>query len=390
MSNGLTAQEQKVLDWLAGQGDAMQALLRQLVDIDSGSHNKAGVDRVGRTIGDFLDAHDIEYETISDARYGDAMRATVPARGERTILLMGHRDTVFPEGEAQRRPFTVEGTRGRGPGVADMKAGLVMNSFVAAALRACGGAPAPVVVLYTADEEIGSPSSRGLIEAEARRARLVFNAEPGRPDNAVVTGRKAGIFMRFQVTGKAAHAGANFEDGVSAIVELAHKIVALNALTDLPRGITVNVGVVAGGETVNMVAPSAAGEMDLRYVAPEDRDAALKKIEAIMAQSTIPGTSAVFEIYAEFLPLVQTEESRRLFEHYAACGRALGQEIIGLFTGGCADSGFTAAVGTPTLCAVGPIGARSHSPDEYVELKSIVPRAQVLALAIMRSGDRLV
>jgi len=388
MSNGITALEQKVLDWLAGQGDAMRALLRQLVDIDSGSHNKAGVDRVGRMIGDFLAAHDIEYETILNDIYGDAIRAIVPAPGERAILLMGHRDTVFPEGEARRRPFTVEGARGRGPGAADMKAGLVMNSFVAAALNACGGAPAPIVVLYTADEEIGSPSSRLLIETEARNARLVFNAEPGRPENAVVTGRKAGVFMRFAVTGKAAHAGANFEEGASAIVEMAHKIVALGALTELAKGITVNVGVVNGGNTVNMVAPSASGEMDLRYVAPGDRDATLKRIEAIMAQSTIPGTSATFEIYAEFLPLVQTAESKRLFEHYVACGRALGQEITGLFTGGCSDAGFSAGVGTPTLCAVGPVGARAHSPDEYVELDSIVARARLLALVIMRSGDQ--
>ncbi len=376
-----------MIDWLAGRGDAMLALLRQLVDIDSGSRNKAGVDRAGKTIADFLDAHDVEYKIIPNDTYGDAIRATVPAPGERTILLMGHRDTVFPDGEAQRRPFAVDGARGRGPGAADMKAGLVMNSFVAAALKTCGGAPAPLVVLYTADEEIGSPSSRALIEAEARRARLVFNAEPGRPENAVVTGRKAGVFMRFEVTGKAAHAGANFEDGASAIVEMAHKIVALGALTDLTKGITVNVGVVSGGQIVNMVAPKASAEMDLRYVAPQDRDAMLGKIESIMAHATVPGTSASFEIYAEFLPLVQTPDSRRLFEHYVTCGRALGLEITGLFTGGCADSGFTAAVGIPTLCAVGPVGARAHSPDEYVELDSIVPRAQILALAIMRSGQ---
>lgn len=388
MSDDITPQERKVLDWLAGQGDAMQALLAQLVGIDSGSYNKAGVDRVGKAIGDFLDVHDVDYETIPNDRYGDAIRAAVPGSGERTVLLMGHRDTVFPDGEAQRRPFTVEGPRGRGPGAADMKAGLVMNSFVAAALKLCGGASAPLVVLYTADEEIGSPSSRALIEAEARRARLVFNAEPGRPENAVVTGRKAGVFMRFEITGKAAHAGANFEEGASAIVEMAHKILALSALTDPAKGITVNVGIVSGGQTVNMVAPSAAGEMDLRYVAPEDRDITLRKIEAIMERATVPGTNATFEIYAEFLPLVQTPESKRLFEHYAACGRVLGHDISALFTGGCADSGFSAAVGAPTLCAVGPIGARAHSPEEYVELDSIVPRAQVLALAIMRSDTR--
>jgi glutamate carboxypeptidase len=387
MSTEITAQERNVFDWLAAQGGAMQTLLETLVNIDSGSYNKAGVDRVGDAICRFLDTHEIAYETIPNGKFGNAIRATVGTPGERNILLMGHRDTVFPDGEAARRPFRVQGTHGFGPGAADMKAGLVMNCFVAAALRKFGGAPAPVVVLFTADEEIGSPSSRATIEAQARRAALVFNAEPGRPGNAVVTGRKAGIFMRFAVTGKAAHSGANFEQGASAIGEMAHKITALHALTDLPQGITVNVGIVKGGQTVNTVAPSAGGEIDLRYIDPRNRAMMLRKIEAIMAHSTVPGTGAAFEIYGEFLPLVQTEDSKRLFMLYSDCGRALGSTVTGVFTGGCSDAGFSAAASAPTLCAVGPVGARTHSPDEYVELDSIVPRAQVLALTIMRSGE---
>lgn len=379
--------ERQVLDWLAAQGNDMQSLLATLVNIDSGSYNKAGVDRVGEAIRRFLDVHKIAHTTIANDRFGNAIRATVGTSGNRNILLMGHRDTVFPDGEAGRRPFRVEGNRGYGPGVADMKAGLVMNCFVAAALKKFGGAPAPVVVIFTADEEIGSPSSRAIIEAEARRARLVLNSEPGRPTNAVVTGRKAGIFIRFEVTGTAAHAGANFEQGASAIGEIAHKIIALHALTDLSKGITVNVGIVRGGQTVNTVAPSAQGEVDFRYVAPEDRNLMLAKIETIMSHSTVPGTSTRFEIYAEFLPLAQTDNSKRLFDLYVDCASALGTTVTGIFTGGCSDAGFSASVGTPTICAVGPIGSRTHSSDEYVELDSFVPRAQILALTIMRCGE---
>ncbi len=379
--------ERQVLDWLATQDKAMQALLAQLVNIDSGTHNKAGVDKVGATIGKFLDRHGVGFDIIPNDTFGNAIRASVGTPGDHNILLMGHRDTVFPDGEAQRRPFTTDDARGYGPGCADMKAGLVMNSFVVAALKQFGGAPAPVVALYTADEEIGSPSSRALIEAEARRACLVLNAEPGRPDDAVVTGRKACVFIRFEVIGKAAHAGANFEQGASAIGEIAHKIVALQALTDLQRGITINVGIIRGGQNVNTVAATARGEMDLRYIDPADRDATLRQVEAIMADATIPGTRATFEVYAEFLPLVQSEDSKRLYDLYAACGSAVGHTITGLFTGGCSDAGFSASVGTPTVCAVGPIGSRVHSPDEYVELGSIVTRAQILALTIMRSGE---
>ena len=191
------------------------------------------------------------------------------------IVLMGHRDTVFPKGEAVRRPFRVENGRAYGPGVSDMKAGLVMNAFVLAAVKRFGGAPAPVVGLITSDEEIASPSSRPIIERVARAARCLFNAEPGRPSGNIVTGRKGGVFLRFEVFGRAAHSGGAFEKGISAIGELAHKVVAMHKLTDLARGVTVNVGIVAGGQSVNTTAPHAEGQIDLRYVKPTDRARAL-------------------------------------------------------------------------------------------------------------------
>ena len=381
-----THEEQKILDWLAEQRPAMLALLEQLVNTDSGSYDKAGVDAVGERIRGFLDANGIAHDTVAHERYGDAIRATIGGEQNSTILLMGHRDTVFPKGEAARRKFRIDNGRAYGPGVADMKAGLVMNAFVLAAFRQFGGQPAPLVGLFTADEEIASPSSRPVIEAEARRARAVFNSEPGRPSGAVVTSRKGGVFMRLEVTGKAAHSGGNFEQGISAIGELAHKIVALHSLTDLARGTTVNVGLISGGQTVNTVAPAAEGAIDLRYVTPADRAAAMASIERIFATSTVPGTSATLAIYGEFLPVVESPDGRRMYEHYAACARDVGLEVAAEFTGGCADSGFSAAVGAPTLCATGPVGGKAHTPEEYLEVDTMVPRAQALALAILRLG----
>jgi glutamate carboxypeptidase len=289
---------------------------------------------------------------------------------------------VFPKGEPARRPFRIEGDRAYGPGVADMKAGLVMNCFVLAAIKRFGGAS--VMALFTGDEEIGSPFSRPVIERHARAARVVFNAEPGRASGAVVTGRKGCLFIRFEIAGKAAHSGANFEQGISAINELAHKTLALHALSDVKKGITLNVGVVSGGQTVNTVAPSARGEVDLRFVTPADRDATLARVEAIMARSYVPGTSAKLEIMGEFVPLVRSEEGAALYQHYASCARELGREVPEEFTGGCADSGFAAAMGVPTICGVGPVGGRAHSPDEYMEIETMVPRAQALALSILR------
>ena len=307
--------EGEILEWLGGQQGAMLSLLEELVNIDGGSYDKAGVDAVGTRIRAFLESHEIACETIANETYGDALRATVGGPSNAAIMLMGHRDTVFPKGEPTRRPFRIENGRAYGPGVSDMKAGLVMNAFVLAAFKKFGGAPAPLVGLFTSDEEIGSPACRPIIEAEARRARAVFNSEPGRPSGNVVSGRKGGVFMKMEITGKAAHSGGKFTEGISAIEELARKITALHAITDLPRGTTVNVGLVSGGQTVNTVAPWAKCEIDLRYVTPADRADAMRKITHIVETANVPGTSATLTIAGEFNPLVQSPETKKLYEH---------------------------------------------------------------------------
>ncbi|MDI3305824.1 MAG: M20 family metallopeptidase [Acetobacteraceae bacterium] len=383
--------EAKITAWLATQQDAMLAALQEMVNTDGGSYDKAGVDAVGAQIRRFLEQHGIPVEVVPQEKYGDCLRARVEggealASGnqKRNIVLMGHRDTVFPKGEPSRRPFRVENGIAYGPGVADMKAGLVMNMFVLAAFKKFGGAPGPLLGLFTGDEEIGSPEGRQVIEATAREARVIFNSEPGRPSGGVVTGRKGGVFSAFEIEGKAAHSGGNFEAGISAIEELARKVQAIHALTDLKRGITLNVGLVSGGQSVNTVAPYAQGQIDLRYVEPADRDEIMGKIHDIIARSFVPGTRAKLTIRGEFLPLTQSPASARLFEVYRDAAGETGLEIRGEFSGGCADSGFTAAVGAPTICAVGPVGGKAHSPEEYLEVASMVPRAQALARAILR------
>ncbi|MBR0685702.1 M20 family metallopeptidase [Bradyrhizobium manausense] len=379
--------ETQITDWLASQRQAMIDLLRDVVNIDSGSYDKEGVDAVGARFERHFAEHGIPSRRESHGTFGDALHADVakPGSNEKPVLLMGHRDTVFGKGEAGRRPFTIKDNRAYGPGVADMKAGLVMNVFVATAFHKFGGAPHPIKVLITSDEEIGSPSSRPVIEREGRAARAVFNSEPGRPTGNVVTSRKGGIFMHMAITGKAAHSGANFAAGISAIGELAHKIIQIHALTDLTKGITLNVGLISGGQSVNTTAPNAEGQIDMRYVDPKDRATVMAEIERIIATPYVPGTSATLTIKGEFVPVVQSEGSKALFEGYQAAAAQAGLTTLqGEFSGGCADSGFTAAVGTPTICGVGPVGGLAHSPEEYLELDSIVPRAQALALAILK------
>ena len=381
---------QQIKDWLADQQGAMLALLERLVNTDSGSYDKAGVDRAG----DLLKAHyrqmGLESETEANATYGEAIRATLhhpTANDQRPIVLMGHRDTVFPQGEAQRRPFTIKDGMAFGPGVADMKAGLVMNAFVIETFKRFGGHPGPLVALVTSDEEIASPSSRPVIEAQARQSRCVFNSEPGRPSGNVVSGRKGGVFLQLDITGKAAHSGGNFEAGISAIEELARKTIAIHRLTDLARGTTLNVGLVRGGQTVNTVAPWANAEIDLRYIKAPERDAAVAAIRRIVETAHVRGTSATLTIKGEFAPLEMTPEAARLFSVYQAASSDLGLHVKGEFSGGCADSGFTSGVGCPTICAVGPVGGNAHTPEEYLVVKSLVPRAQAMALAILRLAE---
>ena len=381
-----TAQETKITDWLASQQGAMVDLLREAVNVDSGSYDKAGVDAVGECFIRFFESHGMVPVREAHATFGDAIHVRLDdaPSNEKPIVLMGHRDTVFPKGEVSKRPFCIEAGRAYGPGVADMKAGLVMNAFVMAAFKKLGGNPAPIAALITSDEEIASPSSRPVIERVARGARCVFNAEPGRPTGAVVTGRKGGMFMVMEVEGRAAHSGGAFEKGISAVGEIAHKIVAIHALTDLKRGVTLNVGLIRGGQSVNTTAPSAVGEIDMRYVHAVDRAKTLAAIEKIVATSTVPGATAKLTIRGEFLPLNATPDSEAMFAGYRDAARDAGLEITGEFSGGCADSGFTAAVGCPTLCSTGPVGGNAHTVEEYLDVDSIVPRAQALALAIMR------
>jgi glutamate carboxypeptidase len=381
-----TGLEATITGWLAAQQEAMLALLAEAVSIDSGSYDKPGVDAVGQRFVRFFQEHGLVTSVEPIEGFGDAIHVRLDElhANERPILLLGHRDTVFPKGEAARRPFRIEGGRAYGPGVADMKAGLVLNTFVLAAFKRFGGAPAPVIGLITGDEEIATPASRPIIERVARGARCAFNSEPGRPGGAVVTGRKGGAFMRLEVAGQAAHAGGNFEKGISAIGELAHKIVAMHSVTDLSRGVTVNVGLVKGGQSVNTVAPFAEAEVDLRYVDPAGRDSAMSALEAIVAHATVPGTTARLVVRGEFAPLVPAPASEALFAAYRAAAADAGLDVHGEFSGGCADSGFTAGVGCPTLCATGPVGGNAHTPEEYLEIGSLVPRAQALALAILR------
>ena len=374
----------QVIEWLQSQQDNMLDLLGELVNIDSNSFDKAGVDRVAKRLAEFFDAQSIPHETIPITTHGDAMRAVVAGgNGNQPILLCGHRDTVFPTGEVAKRPFRIENGRAYGPGVADMKPGLVINAFILAAFQKFGGHPNPLVGLFTGDEEIGSPTSQDVIIAEAKKARLAFNSEPGRPNGNIVTKRKGGIFCHCEIQGVAAHSGGFFEDGRSAIEELARKVQALHALTDFDRGITTNVGLIAGGQSVNTVAAEASCGIDIRYRDSDDRAEIFEKVREICTTTSVNGTSSNMVIKGEFHPLNPSPQSAELFDLYAKTAAGNGFIVSGEHSGGCADSGFIANVGTPVICGVGPIGGNYHRPDEWMQIDSLSVRAKFIAETIL-------
>lgn len=396
MTGAIDAQNQTLADWLSSQEASMVDLLRDLVNADSGTYDKPGVDAAGDVLVRFWQSHGLEVRRMPHDRFGDGLSARLPAANgvlERPVMLMGHRDTVFPKGEPMRRPFTVVDGRGYGPGVADMKSGLVIEAFVMAAFAALGRAESPLLMLTTSDEEIASPSSRGLIEAHAREASAVFNAEPSRlaesetatsnrRTQVITRGRKGGVFMRAEFVGKAAHSGAHYGRGRSAILDLAQKVAPLHALTNLDRGVSVNVGLIGGGQTVNTIAPSAWCEIDLRYVEPAQRDELVVAIQSIVETPSVDGTSAKLNILGEFLPLTQSQASLQLLDIYTRAASRFGVDVTADFSGGCADSGYTANVGCPTLCSVGPSGGGGHTPDEYIEMPTLLTSAQTLAVAV--------
>jgi glutamate carboxypeptidase len=384
--------ENDVLAFLKTHEGEMLTLLEQLVNADSGSYDKAGVDACGDIITNFLRKHELEVEIDRQEIYGDTIRGILPAHAandRRPIIMMGHRDTVFPKGTPAKRPFSIKYGRAYGPGVVDMKPGLVTNLFVLAALKACGFDKAPVTALITGDEEIGSPASRPVIEREARLARCVFNSEPSMVKDGVKIingGRKGGLFSRLEIKGKAAHAGNSFTVGRSAIHELSRKIVQLEALTDLEAGITVNIGLIGGGQSSNTVAPSAFCEIDCRIVTVEQRNMMYGKIKAICEEVLIEGTSSHWFLKGEFYPLEVTPANKVLQDIYREAASEIGMKITTQFSGGCADSGFTSAAGCPTICSIGPSGGFWHTDDEYVEISSLLPAAQALALSVIKAA----
>jgi glutamate carboxypeptidase len=365
------------LAWLSGQRPPMVDLLRALVERNSFTRNPPGVASVVALIEPRVRALGLATEFLPSDRFGPHLAFHGSAPGS-PVFLAGHVDTVFPPGEFEG--FRVEGERAFGPGVFDMKGGIVVLLWALEAARRAGVLErVPVAGMLVADEEVGSPESQPLLRTRAAGAACALVLESGRAQDLVVTRRKGVAGLRAVARGVAAHAGNDHEQGRNAIWSLARFVDRAQLLTDRARGLSINVGTIAGGTTKNTVPAEARCEIDLRYETPADG----ARLEAALADaacaSAVEGTSIALERTAWRDPLVRTAASAALAAEYGACAAAsgLGHGEAPLVGGG-SDACTTGAAGIPSIDGLGPRGKAFHTPQEEVDLSSLAPKAAAL------------
>jgi glutamate carboxypeptidase len=360
--------EHQIMDYLA-----------EFVRLESPSRDKAALDVLGTVLASHIRHLGGAVEIVPNGQGGDHVVGRFSHQGGlRPALVLGHFDTVWPLGTIERMPFRVdEAGRAFGPGVFDMKASLAMVFEVISGLRRNWEfVPRPIWVLLTSDEEIGSPTSRGLIERLASESAYVLVLEPALADGGLKTSRKGVGRFRLEVEGKAAHAGVAPQNGRNAVVALAHLILQIEKLQDLAAGTTINVGVIQGGTTSNVVPAHAWAEIDVRVSSSAEASriesglhALTPKIEGIRLQVTGSLNRP---------PMERTTAIAALFEQAQQIGRRTGLELTEGSSGGGSDGNFTAALGIPTLDGLGARGGGAHADDEHVLVASLLERAGLL------------
>jgi len=367
--------------------------LETLVNIDCGSYTPDGVNRVADFVAGALRTLGADVERRAHVpddggpQLGDLVIGRIEGNGPR-VLLIGHMDTVFDPGTVDARPYRSTGDRATGPGVTDMKAGLLAGLYAIGALHEAGTRPA-ITFVANPDEEIGSPFSTPVIRALAPEHDAVLVLECARASGAIVSARKGVADYRFEIVGRAAHAGVEPEKGRSAIVEASHQVLALHALNGRWPNVTVNAGVIHGGTRPNVVAERCEMEVDMRAATVDAFEAAAAEVERLATSPSVEGVTVAVHRTAGHPPMEKTEASARLVALAVLLAGELGFDLADAATGGASDANTTAALGLPTLDGLGPVGGDDHSVDEWLDLTSVVPRTTLLAGLIGRIGEAL-
>jgi glutamate carboxypeptidase len=370
-------------DLVAPRRDAFLAELEAMVNIDSGSYTPDGVNQiVDRCERLFRETGWTIERRAQDGtpRLGDLLIARLQGSGGRRILLVGHTDTVFDDGTALERPFTLDGSIARGPGVSDMKSGLLTGMFAVGALRDAGiDGFAHITYVCNPDEEIGSPFSGPVIREFAKEHDVAFVLEGGRDNGDVVSSRKGITDYTLTVRGRAAHAGVEPDKGRNAIAVAADLTTRLQALNGRWPGVTLNVGTIHGGTRTNVVSERCTLELEVRSPVTATLEEAEGEIERICAAPSIAEVVVDVDRIASHRPMERTEAIAGLAARATELAAELGFELHDAATGGASDANTIASAGTPVLDALGPVGGADHAPGEWIDIDSIVPRIAVLA-----------
>jgi glutamate carboxypeptidase len=372
------------LNYFEGKKDDIVQTIRQLVEIESPTEGKAAVDRLGAMLaGRFekLGGHSM-FHRAKD--FGDHLQVDFAGKhGGKPVLLLGHLDTVYPAGTLSSMPCRISDGRLYGPGAFDMKSGIAFMLHAIEALRGWheDKLPRPVTVLLVSDEEVGSDSSRHITESVAKRCEAVLVIEPSYgPKGAVKTARKGVAEYTIKVTGQAAHSGLDFEKGESAIIELARQMLEISKLSDLKRGLTVNVGTVQGGTRTNVVPAEASAVLDVRITNLKDAkeiDRKLHALKAVNRKCRVEITGGLNR------PPMERATSAKLYQQAVGIAKTLGWKLEEAAVGGGSDGNFTAGLGIPTLDGLGGVGEGAHSPNESITISELPRRTALLAELIL-------
>ncbi len=360
-------------------------LLKKLVLIQSGTHNKGGVDEMAQVLRDVLEDIPMQAEIIPMKECGDMVLArNTLALKQKSILLAGHMDTVFPK-DTSFNFYREDEERAFGPGVMDMKGGLVVGVTALKVLSLLGVLDKiPITVFFNSEEEIGSPYSRKNIEELAAQSMEAYVLEGGGLGSEVVVGRKGKIGFDLLIAGRAGHAGCAGVDKPSAVLEAAHKIIALEGLNK-PPDILVNAGLVQGGMGPNSIAEKASLGVDVRFVNPEDEELILEKIRSITEKCITPGTRAELVMKSSRPPMKTDSKIEEIYHKAFKAAESAGVPIGKEVRGGVSDANFIAALGIPVLDGMGPCGDLDHSDQEYIIKKSMGQRVELLAYCLFEN-----
>lgn len=380
--------DSSLLSYFAEKQEEILQTIRLLVEKETPSDDKPRLDAFARLLAERYRAVGAEVEVIANEERGDHVRAVLadPAYvadpAAKPALILCHFDTVWPVGSLETHPFRVdEQGWAYGPGIFDMQSSLALVEYLLGGVRDLGlTLPSPLVILATSDEEVGSHTSRGLIEDEARRAAYVLVMESPLPGGVLKTSRKGSGNFKLTVKGRAAHAGVEPEKGVSAIQELAHQILRIHGLSNFEKGTTLNVGVVSGGTRPNVVAAEAEAIIDLRVWTQSELD----RVKGAMSnlRPVMEGTELIVE-GGENRPPLERAVTKDLFLQAQTIGRRLGLDLEEGGTGGGSDGNLTGALGIPTLDGLGVPGHGAHADHEHIEVDQIAGRAALLTALVM-------